>query len=68
MKLFPASAIRMAKLFVPPNQILPHGGEKKMKKVKDMKAAFKFVAFCAAIAAAEGLIIRFLNIIKEKRP
>ena len=39
-----------------------------MKKIKEMQAAIKFVAFCAAIAAAEGLIIRFLNIIKEKRP
>jgi hypothetical protein len=39
-----------------------------MKKVKDMRAAIKFVTFCAAIAAIEGLIIRFLNIIKEKRP
>ena len=40
-----------------------------MKKVKDTKAAIKFVAFCAAIAAAEGLIIRSLDNIKgKKRP
>jgi hypothetical protein len=41
----------------------------KMKKIKEMQAAFKFVAFCAAIAAIEGLIIRSISIIKgEKRP
>lgn len=40
-----------------------------MKKIKNMKVAIKFAAFCAAIAALEGLVIRSLDIIKgEKRP